>query len=123
MSYAPKVRGERQKKKAQMSSKTTTMAICIELLRNSFANPLRFAVGDSGLASNAEFMAAAPFSSGCMIGALKAARPGHERQTVNELVECELILAELTCHRTPVEHHDPVSDRVNVKDVVVNEDG
>jgi hypothetical protein len=54
MSYAPQVNVDLQKKNAQRSKATKTMAICRAYLRNSFANLPLCAVGESGLVSATE---------------------------------------------------------------------
>src|SRR5574341_2166589 len=99
------------------------MAICREYLRNSLANPPLFAVGESGLASAAEFIGLPPFSSCRVMVAFEAARPGDTRHPVHQFVQRKLILQELACDGAPVEHNNAVGDRMHVEDIVINENG
>src|SRR4030065_915768 len=106
-----------------MSSRTTTMAICIEYLRAKRATPPLLAIGESGLASAAEFMGPAPIlGCGAIVG-VEAARPGDMREHLNEPVEADLVLHELGGDSAAVEDDDAVGDGVNVEDVVIDEDG
>ena len=61
-----------------------------------------------------------PFGCQCI---LKVSCLSDAMQSIHQFIEGELVLHELTGDRTTIHHDDTVGDRIDVKDVVIDEDG